>query len=52
MNRVPFRDVKSTDWSFNAIRDSVSNKMILGYNSTKFAPNEKNDKRNDSNNIT
>ena len=41
MNRVPFRDVKSTDWSFNAIRDSVSNKMILGYNSTKFAPNEK-----------
>ena len=40
-NRLSFRDVKTTDWSFNAIKDNVSNSMILGYNSTRFAPNEK-----------
>lgn len=41
MNRVPYQDVKSTDWYFNAVKYNVSNKIILGYNSTTFAPNAK-----------
>ncbi len=39
-NIVPFSDVKSTNWFYNAVKYTVTNKMILGYNSTKFAPND------------
>lgn len=41
MNRIPFKDVKSTDWYFGAVKYSVVNQMISGYNSTTFAPNDK-----------
>jgi len=40
-NRIPFYDVKITDWHYDAVKYSVVNKMILGYNSTTFSPESK-----------
>ena len=40
MSRIPYSDVKETDWYFYAVKYNVMNKMILGYNSSTFAPND------------
>ncbi len=38
---LPFKDVKSNDWYYEAVKYTYNNKMISGYNSTTFAPNDK-----------
>ena len=38
---LPFKDVAIDDWFYNAVKYTYSNKMISGYNSTTFAPNDK-----------
>ncbi|MBP3595865.1 MAG: S-layer homology domain-containing protein, partial [Clostridia bacterium] len=38
---LSFEDVKKEDWFYNAVRYTYFNKMISGYNSTTFAPNDK-----------
>ena len=37
---LPFEDVDSDEWYYNAIKYSYNNKIIMGYNSTTFAPND------------
>ena len=37
-NRIPFSDVESTDWFYYAVKYTVTNNMILGYNSSTFSP--------------
>ncbi len=36
-----FKDVKSSDWFYNAVKYTFKNNMISGYNETTFAPNDK-----------
>lgn len=38
---LPFEDVDSDEWYYSAIKYSYENKIIMGYNSTTFAPNDK-----------
>ncbi len=38
---LPFEDVDSDEWYYSAIKYSYDNKIIMGYNSTTFAPNDK-----------
>lgn len=38
---LPFEDVDSDEWYYNAIKYSYENKIIMGYNLTTFAPNDK-----------
>lgn len=38
---IPFRDVRATDWYYGAVKYNVANKMILGYDCLRFAPNDK-----------
>ncbi|MBP3597794.1 MAG: leucine-rich repeat protein, partial [Clostridia bacterium] len=40
-NNLLFKDVKRDDWFYNAVKYTYENKMISGYNSTTFAPNDK-----------
>ena len=37
---LPFEDVDSDEWYYSAIKYSYNNKIIMGYNSTTFAPND------------
>ena len=37
---LPFEDVDSDEWYYSAIKYSYDNKIIMGYNSTTFAPND------------
>lgn len=37
---LPFEDVDSNEWYYSAIKYSYNNKIIMGYNSTTFAPND------------
>ena len=36
-----FKDVKSSDWFYNAVKYTYKNNIIKGYNDTTFAPNDK-----------
>lgn len=36
-----FKDVKSTDWFYNAVKYTYKNGLIMGYDSTTFAPYDK-----------
>ena len=38
---LPFKDVKKTDWFYNAVKYTYENGMISGYNATTFAPKDK-----------
>ncbi len=38
---LPFKDVKSSSWYYNAVLYTYSNGIIAGYNDTTFAPNDK-----------
>lgn len=38
---LPFEDVDSDEWYYNAVKYVYERKIILGYNSTTFAPNDK-----------
>jgi hypothetical protein len=38
---LPFKDVSVNDWYYNAVKYTYFNKIISGYNSTTFAPNDK-----------
>ena len=40
-NSMPFKDVKTSDWFYNAVEFAYKNKMMSGYNNTTFAPNDK-----------
>ncbi len=37
---VPFKDVSSSAWYYNAVRWAYKNKIMSGMSSTKFAPND------------
>lgn len=37
---LPFEDVDCDEWYYSAIKYSYNNKIIMGYNSTTFAPND------------
>ena len=39
--KLPFKDVSVNDWYYNAVKYTYFNKIISGYNSTTFAPNDK-----------
>ena len=38
---IPFNDVSESDWFYKAAKYTYENKIITGYNSTTFAPNDK-----------
>lgn len=38
---LPFKDVNTNDWYYSAVKYTYTNKMISGYNSTTFGPNDK-----------
>ena len=37
---LPFNDVSTSAWYYNAVKYTYSNKIISGYSDTKFAPND------------
>lgn len=37
---IPFKDVKSTDWFYNAIKTVYDNKLFHGTSTNKFSPNQ------------
>ena len=37
---LPFKDVKRSDWFYNAVEYVYTNNIIKGYNTTTFAPND------------
>lgn len=41
INKIPYKDVKTSDWHYSAVKYNVINKIILGYNATTFAPEDK-----------
>ena len=40
-SELGFDDVKTSDWFYKAVKFTYENGMILGYNNTTFAPNDK-----------
>lgn len=38
---LPFKDISKNDWYYDAVKYAYNNKMISGYNTTTFAPNDK-----------
>lgn len=38
---LPFKDVKADAWYYSAVKYTYTNKIISGYNSTTFGPNDK-----------
>ncbi|MBO5397968.1 MAG: S-layer homology domain-containing protein [Clostridia bacterium] len=41
ITNITFKDVKKTDWYYNAVEYVYKNNIIKGYNATTFAPNDK-----------
>ena len=41
VEKLPFNDVKKTDWFYQAVSYTYRNNIISGYNATTFAPNDK-----------
>ena len=41
INKIPYKDVKTSDWHYSAVKYNVINKIILGYNATTFAAEDK-----------
>ncbi len=39
--KLPFNDVKNSDWFYKAVKYVYENNIIKGYNTTTFAPNDK-----------
>ena len=39
--KLPFEDVSSSAWYYNAVKYVYNNNIIKGYNNTKFGPNDK-----------
>ena len=37
---LPFKDIKKSDWYFNAVKYTYSKGIISGYSKTEFAPND------------
>ena len=41
ITNLPFKDVKKSDWFYNAVEYTYKNNIISGYDKTTFAPNDK-----------